>query len=384
MHLIKNITVIIILLLLTGCIKPYDPVIDANAENKYVVSGRITDQEGFQEVAVSLSSPIKEPKSIPVGFCQVNILDDKGNVFALEEYQPGQYRVWIDQANLAAGTSYKVKVITPTGETLESGFDKMPKCPPIDTVYYFVEDVPTTDPTVTSKVMQFYVDLDAIGDYSQYYKWDIMETWEYHAAHPAQYYYDGTFHEIIPPDYSNNVCYTNNLVKNVFTISTKGLSQNTYKQYPLHSIDGQTQRLAYLYSILVSQVALTEQAYNYWEQLRINSNEQGGLYEKQPLAIKGNLLNLSTPEKDVLGCFYASSVSTRRYFFQHVQGIDMSFNNFCSEDPLGKFAWKEFSPDEYPVFYYFNESGYLRILGTYCIDCRKMGGTTVKPDFWPN
>ncbi|MFH1297569.1 MAG: hypothetical protein ABIJ04_09890, partial [Bacteroidota bacterium] len=83
---IKNISVICILLLLFGCIKPYDPVIDSNVENKYVVSGRITDTEGWQEVEVSLSSPIESPEYIPVSACQVIILDNNGNVFSLEEY----------------------------------------------------------------------------------------------------------------------------------------------------------------------------------------------------------------------------------------------------------------------------------------------------------
>ena len=69
---------------MASCIKLYDPVIDANAENKYVVSGRITDVEGWQEVGISLSAPIDAPKNIPVTGCQVNILDDQGNAFPLK------------------------------------------------------------------------------------------------------------------------------------------------------------------------------------------------------------------------------------------------------------------------------------------------------------
>jgi len=108
------------------------------------------------------------------------------------------------------------------------------------------------------------VDLNAIGNFSQYYKWEVEETWEYHAAHRLEYYYDGIFHRVNPPDYSKKVCWSTGLVKNIFTVSTKNLSQNTYTQYPLHAIDGHTSRLGVLYSILVSQLALSEGAYNYW------------------------------------------------------------------------------------------------------------------------
>jgi hypothetical protein len=118
------------------------------------------------------------------------------------------------------------------------------------------------------------------------------------------------------------------------------------------------------------------------EQLRINSNEQGGLYEKQPIAIRGNLLNTSKPEKTVLGYFYAASQSGRRYFYKDVEGIDLAFNDNCYEEGLGRFGWKEFSPAEYPIYYTY-VAGVVKILNLDCIDCRRSGGKTVKPDFWP-
>ncbi len=379
-----NILAILCMTLLFACIKPFDPVIDSNAASKYVVSGRVTNTAGWQVVQVSLSSPIDSPEYIPVASCQVTILDDKGNTFAMEEYVPGLYRVWMDQQYLVPGTSYQVKVSTPDGEELESGFDRMPMGPSIDSIYYHIEDIPTTNPGVNHRVMQFYVDLNAIGDYSQYYQWEIVETWEYEAALPVEYYYDGTFHEVRPPDYTNKVCWMTKSVKNIFTVSTRSLSQNIYNQYPLQTVDGtSSSRLGIMYSTLVSQLALSEEAYNYWDELRINSNEQGGLYEKQPFAIKGNLLNVSNSDKDVLGYFYAASETTRRYFYQDVEGIVLDFNDECYQTETFPYFWKSVMPEEYPVYYFYNEKGELRILNPSCVDCRIQGGTTVKPDFWP-
>jgi hypothetical protein len=136
--------------------------------------------------------------------------------------------------------------------------------------------------------------------------------------------------------------------------------------------------------MLVRQLALSDGAYYYWEELRINSNEQGGLYEKQPFAIKGNVVNVSNPEKDVLGYFYAASESSRRYFYQDIEGLVLDYGSECYESSLGRFGWREYFPREYPIYYFYNESGYLRILNVYCVDCRCQGGTTIKPDFWPN
>ena len=379
---IRYIIFMLLLLPAWGCIKLYDPHIDSGAEGKYVVAGRITDIEGWQEVQVSIASPIGSPKYIPVTGCQVKVSDDKGNSFTMEEYNPGSYHVWMEKSALANGTSYKVNVKTPGGETLESGYDKMPNGPALDSVYYAIVDVANPDQSI-NRVMQFYVDLNAVGNYSQYYKWDVEETWQYRAAHPAEYYYDGKFHTISPPDSSKIVCWLTTEVKSVFTLSTKSLTQNRYDQFPLHNIDGHSARLGILYSMLVRQLALSEDAYNYWEQLRINSNTEGGLYEKQPLAIKGNVKNITNPSKEVLGYFYAASESKRRYFYQDIPEIELNFDNNCDETGLGRGGWREFGPNDYPVYYYYN-SHVLRILSQGCVDCRNAGGSLTKPDFWPN
>jgi hypothetical protein len=276
-----------------------------------------------------------------------------------------------------------VKVHTPENEVIESLYDTLLQGAPLDSVYYFVEDVPTSDPSVYLRGMQFYVDLDAPDAVCRNYRWEVWETWEFHSAHPVEYYYDGDFHQVIPPDYSNSVCWGNGLVKNVYTLSTKSLSENVFIKYPLHFVDGHSSRLGILYSIFVSQLALSVNAYNYWEQVRVNNSEQGGLYEQQPFTIKGNLVNVTNPDKDVLGYFYAASESSRRYFYKDIEGLEIDFSNHCNEDILGIGGWRGYTKYEYPIYYYFNSQNGLRILNKECVDCRLMGGSTVKPDFWP-
>jgi hypothetical protein len=384
MHQIKNLFTISLLLLMFACIKPYTPVIEGNAANKMVVSGKISDVEGWQEVDISMSSPVQNPQHIPVSDCIVNILDDKGNIFSLPEDNPGTYRAWIEQEYLAPGTAYKVNVYTSEGETIESSYDTLLAGAPLDSVYYIIEDVPTSDPDIFIRGLQFYVDLNATEFACRNYRWEISQTWELHAEHPKEYYYDGRMHQIIPPDYRYMICWVTSQVKAVYTLSTKTLNQNAFHQYPLHFVDGQsTARLGILYSILVSQQSLSENAYKFWEQVRINSEGFGGLYEKQPLAIKGNLLNLTSPDKEVLGYFYATSQTSRRYFYKDIEGLELNFSDHCNESPLGAMGWAEFSKLNYPVYFLYTTEGELRTLNIECVDCRKMGGSTTKPDFWP-
>jgi hypothetical protein len=383
MRLIRNFITIFALLLVFACIKPYNPVIESNAANKLVVSGRVTDVEGWQEVNVSTTSPIGKPQYLPVSGCTVSIRDDKGNVFPMAEDTAGYYRAWIGKEYLNAGTAYKVSVITPENETVESSYDTLMPAVPLDSVYYVIEDVPTSNPDIYIRGMQFYVDLKAEGYQSRNFKWEIFETFEFHAKHAVEYYYDGTSHQVLPPDSSHRVCWSTGMVRNVYTLTTKNLTANAFQKFPLHFVDGSTPRLSVLYSFLVKQLALSESAYNYWEMVRVNSSELGGLYEKQPLAIKGNLVNLTDPGKEVLGYFSAASESSRRYFYKDVPGIELNFMDFCNEDILGQLGWKIYSKNDYPVYYYFNLEHSLRLLNVECVDCRAMGGSTVKPDFWP-
>jgi hypothetical protein len=153
----------------------------------------------------------------------------------------------------------------------------------------------------------------------------------------------------------------------------------------LQFVDGiHSNRFEVLYSILVTQLAVSEGAYSYWDQVRINSTEQGGLYEKQPLDIQGNLTNISNPDNEVLGYFYSATGSTKRFFFKDIKDLELLYLKPCVEsvlDPYG--GWMDFDPIEYPVYYYFNEEGKLRILSVECVDCRLSDGVTTKPDFWP-
>lgn len=366
-----------------ACIKPFSPEIEGDAAHKIVISGRITNTEGWQEVNISFSSPVKDDEYIPFSGCQADIRDNKGNIFTLSELKAGSYQAWIGQEYLQTGTAYMVSVRTPAGDRIESAYDTLIESAPLDSVYYAIEEIPTTDPDIYKHNMQFYVDL--VGDVfqSKYYKWEVKETWEYHSPHPLEYYYDGKWHDVIPPDYSKMVCWTNKMVKDVFLLSTKKLSQNLSLKNPLHFIDGHTSRLSVLYSILVTQQALTESTYNYFDVVKANSSGFGGLYEQQPFSIKGNLVNLTSPGKDVLGYFYACSESSRKYFYQDIEGLELDFWDNCTESHLPMTGWAGFKPHQYPIYYYYTESGELLILSDECVDCRVRGGSLTKPEFWP-
>ena len=386
----KRIFFLIIILIqaLTSCIKRYEPEIKREDAVKFVVRGQVNKGDKIQHVNISTSSPVSQPLYIPVTGCTVKIIDDKGNTYPAMDMQDGNYDLSIPESALTPGSSFKMDIMVPGGTNIVSDFDQIHECPDVDSVYYKVETLPSNDPSIFTEGIQFYTNLNAENTNSQYFMWELTETYEYHAVYPIEWYYDGTVHHIFPPDKSRFVCWQTSRVNNVFTLSTKNLARNKYEHYPFHFVDNYSSpRLVYGYSLLVRQYAQSEAAFAYWEKIRINSNEQGGLYEKQPLVIKGNLHNLTHPDQEVLGFFSASEVKSKRIFVRNVEYLILKYDPGCGIEGLevrrGGLVGLHASA-EFPIYLYGTKYGYLVILlEPVCYNCLDSGGKNLKPDFWP-
>lgn len=381
---IKWISFLFVFVIIGSCIKPFNPDINAEAVNKYVVEGSVSSIEGWQIVNVSKASDVSGAKHIPVNNCEVSIEDDLGQSFVLTQIEEGKYSVWMNSSDLVSGRSYMVKVLTPTRELLESAYDKMPEETEIGEVYFEITDVPTNDPEYTIHGIQFYTDFLADETDSKYYRWKMTETWEYHSEYPREFYYDETgLHQVSPPDYSNMYCWTTAVVNDVFTLSTVNLSQNALDRVPLNYVRNNTVQLKILYSLLSEQIALSEAAYNYWDKLSINLSQDGGLYTSQPLAVKGNIINTNNPQKEVLGFFQANSVSRSRLFVWPIDELELDIDPSCIINGL-RFGFIEIPQSEYPAFIFSNNGVWqFATMVDDCVLCPVLGGVTEKPDYWP-
>ena len=367
-------------LCLVRCIEPYTPNLHGEPVDTYVVSGEVTNQEGYQMVTISKATPIDQPANIPVTEGVLSIEDDHGHSFNLEEFSSGKYRVWMDQQFLHPGASYRLNIMLSNGEKILSDYDMMHNCPEMDSVYYKRVNMisPVTGQNV--EALQFYTDFHGSETDSRFYRWNAFETWEHHAPWPIEMYYDrGEYTVVNPPDYSLSVCWMTKSIPLINTLSTSNLTFNGYIMLPLNYTDNTTTRLYIGYSLLVTQHALSEPAYNYWEQLRINNNKQGGLYEKQPMAVTGNLKNLSDPGKKVLGFFEASGTSEKRIYIDGIRDMGIYYDSICSPYLAGV---SDFPYSAYPIYFVIYQDTRL-VVDHNCVDCRYYGGVLEKPEFWP-
>jgi hypothetical protein len=382
----KNTLLFFILtFMLTSCFKAYEPEIVGSDINKLVVSGLVTDLEGNQTVKITTSSSITEQEENVVTGCTVTISDDKGNKFPMTDSGKGNYTGLIDPLYLTPGSSFKVEILTPDGSNIVSDFDQFSTCPEVDSVYYIRKDIPTIDPDKFTQGIQFYVDMNGKNTDSRYYRWEAIETWKFTADYPIEWLWDGqkVLH-IYPPDYSKDTCWTTLLVRDIFTLSTEKLAENKYKQSALHFVDNTTQRLLHGYSLLIKQYSMSEAAHKYWNLLRANSTSEGGLYERQPLASKGNLHNLTHPDQNVLGFFGVSSVTSKRIFIDKVENLEVEYLSSCFPKPMSRWGFADYAHLPKPLYLFGDANGYQMILmNVECVDCTASFGINKKPDFWP-
>jgi hypothetical protein len=378
------LVLILAILTFTGCVEPYTPKIDESQES-LVIEGQITDQAGYHYIRVSRSAPYNDPHEIPEKDCRVEVLDNKGNIFQFYESEPGLYEQWITQNYLTIGTQYKVQVTTADGNEYQSDYDLLlSSCPPVDSIYYEIEIRETSNPYYPIYGIQFYIDLDAPENFARNYRWKLEETWEYVASYTIQYYYDGTtIHEMENPLLLYR-CWRTDPIRQIFAATTRYSISNKIKKYPLLYVSNKSNRLKIKYSLLVKQYSLSNEAYDYWDQLKKQSQESGGFYETQPAPVRGNISNINDPEEVVLGFFNASSITEKRIFVSEPFTFPLP-GDVCLLDTIGP----DHPLDSYTTFpIYLISISFFGFGPPYatgsgiCFDCTAIGGTTERPDFW--
>ena len=244
------------------------------------------------------------------------------------------------------------------------------------------------------KQMSILVAAQGDGAEGSYYRWTVDETWEYHADVFAIYQYDPMSGQIFSLDYENNLynCWTNERRVEIMTASTYGLSEDRLADHQLYTLANTDRRVSVLYSAEVSQMRLSEEAYRYWQTMQRNSSDVGGLFSPEPSEVRGNVVNTENPDELVLGYVGVFSVASKRLFVDNSKArfYRNASGPLPAPDTLGKpDEWrKAYNQGMRPAMDVWNEEG-NRLLGyewwpVRCVDCRALGGSKRKPDYWPN
>lgn len=404
MKKILNILLILLIIMMASCIEEFWPDLGDNTDNLLVVDGRITNDPGPYTVKLSRSSPLQNPEFIPVIGATVTITDDTGIQEVLKEISDGVYETSETGIQGVVGRSYKLTISTKSGVAFESEYEMIPD--PVGVVSLdYKEEKKVVDNTSNTEEdgYQFYLTTDMAPSKNNYYFWELEETYEYHVAYRALFYYDGTY---VTPDVAHPLglhrtldtdtlftCYKSGTLKERFTYSTEYLTVPVIENLPLHFIPLTDERLYEKYCVLAKQYTVSKGAYNFMKALENQNANQGGLITVQPYQIVGNISNKKNPDEPVLGYFVAAGVADgprtfvpAPYYHNVSCGWDTLTYNIRNYIQMSR-------SDDWPIYFtyvyfpnpddpYGEAIEALALVHQHCLDCTLKGGKTEKPDFW--
>ncbi|RLD66558.1 MAG: hypothetical protein DRI98_13400, partial [Bacteroidetes bacterium] len=302
MRVIKGKAYIFLLLLLTGCIERYYPESDEIFTGTLVINAALTNITGSQTIQISRSDGLLNPEFIPESSCVVELESQSGDQLSFSETTPGYYSANVPEEFMRIGDQYLLRVVTSNGNVYLSEYSRLHPPSAIDKVYYELESYPTSDPEVSIDGIQFYIDFQIDADSSEFMRWELVETYEFHNPDYEGFIY--SFDRVLrpfPDSLDDRQCWITGHVNEIYTLDAANLSSPAYTYMPLHFVSNETQRLSYGYSLLVRQHAMDEPSFRYWDELKKNSHAQSGLYDRLPSMTTSNISSVADPEERVLG-----------------------------------------------------------------------------------
>lgn len=295
---------------LLGCKKPYNPPATSTSKSYLIVEGFINT--GNDSTVIKISRTVKLTDKIvtnPVLNATVSIEGEQGGSYPLYDISGNGHYNSINGLNLPASQKYRVRIVPAEGGQYISDFVEVKLTPPIDSVGYNVVDT----------TVNLYVNAHDPTNKTRFYLWDYQEAWIFHAKYASIYVLDPSTGTMVPRTRNQMIynCFANDKSVNIISTSTQKLSSDVVYQGALTSIPLSSEKMESKYSILVRQYALTQDAYNFYQNMKKNTEQLGSIFDAQPSEISGNIHNTANPAEPVVGYISATNVQSKRIFIKH-------------------------------------------------------------------
>ncbi|HLX90176.1 MAG TPA: DUF4249 domain-containing protein [Puia sp.] len=368
----------------SGCQQLYDAPVKPMATGYLVVEGFISD--GTTTIQLSRTTMLSDTStSVYEDGAQITVESNGSDSFALSGSGNGVYSNAIVVLNKSE--QYRLRIQTAAGEIYVSDFESLKATPQIDSVSWARED---------GGVQIFATTHDPL-DTSRYFYWTFSATWEFHSDYVSSLsfimnnvtgqlygvrykYPDG--HE----DSSVYRCWSNLPSSSILINSTENVSPDVVYQQPLMFIPQGSQQLSVLFSILVNQYSISKGAYQFFQQLKNNTEQLGTIFDPLPSGLQGNIHCLTNTAETVVGFVDVSNLQQQRIFIANSQVPDWDYIYVgCVLDTLSNDSTdlsKVTFENVLPIAFVGNSMGQFTESSSDCIDCT-LTGSNVKPTFWP-
>ena len=312
--MMKNtIYLTLLLFALSGCIEPYEAKTD-NIDSILVVEGFITD--GTTQITLSKSVDIKDDiyrysmwygneDSLYVNHASVYLECENGSKSEVAQ-SSGKGIYLIETGELNVNTKYRLAIHV-DDEIYHSGYLTPAISPPVELSYrvnyqYFVNEKNENDSVINNTDVL----LTTKGYEHQpgYYLWSYRENWKTHA--------------LLGP----GICWSEDSSRVLLLGTTERLSENTIRGHRLMTVYSMENRVSQRYRIQVKQNAIHQDAYDYFENQKRNSEQTGSIFGVIPSELTGNIKCTSNPAIPVIGYVDVSTTSVNELYLTRKDCFD--------------------------------------------------------------
>ncbi|HWB27377.1 MAG TPA: DUF4249 domain-containing protein [Chitinophagaceae bacterium] len=368
-----------------GCKEHYRPPVITTNRNYLVVDGVIVS--GNDSTIIKLSRTIRISDTIlpaPETGATVIVKGESGDQYPLTEEGGGRYVS--AGLKLNVNQQYQLTINTTDGKLYESDFVEVKQSPPIDSVYWYQDKNNNVEVGVSTH--------DPLNQ-AKYYRWEYAETWIYHTKYYSTVDWVDSQVVLRPPNEQVYYCWSSEKSGNVNIYSTAKLADDVASNIHVAEVPNSSEKIGYTFSILVNQYALTKDAYDFWDELKQNTEQLGTLFDPQPGQVPTNIQCVNDPGQVVIGYVSVSSLQQQRIFINRAQLKYWDFvpyfdyyTDYCVRRIVPEDSMNYFFPANKPSRYVIVGEDHVQpttyeLMFYACADCRDHGGTNIKPPFWP-
>ena len=387
----KSSSILYILILLLGCIEPYE-FENIDTISALVVDSSLTDVQKAHYVKLSSSLSLDEVSDIPVVGATVWIESDSQGIITLDEVEPGVYLTDSSFAGIV-GTNYTLFITTPDGNEYKSTTEVMLPPAPIDSVYGQFKVFPSTQDGTTTRGVQFLVNAQGLPNRDSFYRYEVAQDYEIKLPYVTPVKWIDQINDFTERDTLLYLCYQKAPPLDILITTTGGQSSNIVSEFPIVVVEEDDPYLLTKYSLNVTQFSISSNAFQYYKALRENNEAAGTFFDKQKGAIYSNIKSTNSPSLPVLGYFEVAGTSTYRNIYTpmlyadegfspiQVYGESCAFASVVDTVTVAQLRSGIVNMENRDIFGFSMDGSSAYLAPKTCTDCRNYGSLE-KPGFW--
>lgn len=328
----KFVRLIILLLLFSdACVEPLD-LKEYPSEPGLVVNGMITDKPGPYTVTLHMSSSADTDidRQPVVSGAHITLYDDIGNQEELTETSSGTYQTAANGLRGTLGRSYHLRILVNEKEYVSKDSRMLP-AGAIDEVYgeFAQNSINHDDISQPQDAIRIYLNSHGETGYPNLFRWRWSGIYQVHTYPelntrlerdvevpdplPCSGYIndEGVLRAVSPCECCD--CWVSEAGDRILLSNNQFVENGVFRKELIHTFPVTSQRFFYKYRIVVEQLSVDEEIYDFWRLIEAQQSSGGNIFQPNTIRVKGNVTCVTDPKENVLGIFAACSITEKAY-----------------------------------------------------------------------